>query len=217
MKQSRSTPCTEQRLARFITWARLMLGWIAMLMVSTGFKPDPRRLRRYGHLSLDRLARMVRNLIIIRACQIMPAPRLRAPPRRNVAPAGFTRRLERRQFLRSFAGSRLRRALRARDPATRISVLLAALRDIDVLARLVKRRLTRLRPVQPTEPPHDALRTLAIHAPCAADSSQLLFEPLIFSPRRTLFAAGAGARSIETRRRENPAPLRAPHCAPARR
>jgi len=171
MKQSRSTLCTEQRLARFITWARLMLGWVAMLMFSIGFKPDTRRLRRHGSVSVDGLARMVRNLIIIRASQIMPAPTLRAPPRRNFAPAGFTRRLERRQFLRSCAGSRLRRALRGRDPATRISVLLAALRDIDALARLVKRRLTRLRPVLPTEPPHDALRTLAIHAPCAADSS----------------------------------------------
>jgi len=171
MNPSQSNLCTEHRLARLAAWARLMLGWIAMLMFSAGFKPNRRRLHRYGDLSVHRLARMVRNLIIIRACQTAPPPTLRPPPRRNFAPTGFARRLHPRGFLRACAGSRLRRALRARDPATRISLLLGALCNLDAMATLVKRRLTRLRPVLPTRPPHDACRTLAALAPYATDSS----------------------------------------------
>lgn len=172
MNPSRSTLCTEHRLARLIAWTRLVLVWIAGLFFNEAFEPSLRRLDRYGFISLRTLKRRVRNLIIIHAAQhlgVRAGANLR--PRQDFAARGFSRRLRPRHFLRSIAGVRLRRALRSRDPATLISNLLTALREIDKLARSVARRLTRLAPLLVARPPCTVLRTLAVTAPCAADSS----------------------------------------------
>jgi hypothetical protein len=170
MNSSRTPICTTHRLARLIAWTRLVLAWVAMLMFSAAPKINARRLGRFANLSLDSLARRVRNLIIIRAAQLMN-PRRRAKQRFNFAASGFTRRTIPRQLLRSIGGSRLRRALGHCDPAARISMLLEALRDIDALARRIARYLTRLAPIIAVQPPQDAARTLAAFAPRAADSS----------------------------------------------
>jgi hypothetical protein len=94
MNPSRTPIITEHRLARLIAWTRLALAWVAMLMFSAAPKVSTRRLERFANLSLDSLARRVRNLIIIRAVQFLN-PR-RAPRQRfNFAPAGFASALSR--------------------------------------------------------------------------------------------------------------------------
>jgi hypothetical protein len=79
-------------------------------------------------------------------------------------------------WLRRVAGSWLRRSLASEGGAAlRISRLLAALADLDTLARRLVRRLrrglTRLRPIVMTRAPQSACTSLAEPAPCAADSS----------------------------------------------
>ncbi|MBC7769728.1 MAG: hypothetical protein H7124_13185 [Phycisphaerales bacterium] len=172
MTPSPTTSNTEhRRLARLIAWARLALVWFAMLMFAAAPPRNRRRLGRFALLSLDDLARLVRNLILARAAQLAGVGRAKRAPCRNYAPSGFSRRLRPRQVARSLAGSRLRRALRHRDRATRISILLAALRDLDAHARNVARKLTRLAPIIALQPPHHAVRTLARLPLVAADTS----------------------------------------------
>ncbi len=169
MNTPRSAPITERRLARLIAWTLLVLAWIAAFMFDREFRPGARRLHRFAFLSLPALKRCVRNLIVVRAALLLPARPERA--RRNHAPAGFTRRLEPRQALRSIAGARLRRALRARAPGELISVLIAALRDIDTLARAIAYPRTRLAPMLIVRPPRAALHTRPAPQPCAINSS----------------------------------------------
>jgi hypothetical protein len=160
---------TAQRYARLIAWTQLVLMLFAGL-IARAAPISTRRLERYGHISLDMLARRIRNLIILRAFQIM-RPRRMPRQRFNHAHAGFTRRIIPRQFLRSFGGSRLRRALRHRDPAARISILLAALQRIDAFARTITRYMTRLAPIIPLAPPCEAIPAFVAPAPSPADSS----------------------------------------------
>lgn len=170
MTPSRSTPISAQRLTRLTAWTRLALMWFAMFLLAPAALTNIRRLNRFGFLSLDDLTRCVRDLIVIRAAQIM-----RTPPQRrqrfDYAPPGFRRRMQPRQLIRAAAGARLRRALRHRDMATRISILLASLRDLDGFARAIARKLTRLAPILACAPPRESVRILACVAPYAADSS----------------------------------------------
>jgi hypothetical protein len=53
------------------------------------------------------------------------------------------RDLRRRHLLRSVIGSRLRRKLKHKDLATRIAILIAALRDLDSIARPLAQRMRR--------------------------------------------------------------------------
>lgn len=167
--QKPRTTITAHRISRLIAWTRLVLAWFASVLV-TAAPITKRRLNRFGHVLLNSLARHVRNLIILRSVEIL-RPRARRNQRRNFAPAGFERRITPRHFLRSLGGSRLRRAFRHKDRATRISILLEALANIDTLARRVGRYLTRLAPIIATAPPHQPTRSLTSLAPCAADSS----------------------------------------------
>lgn len=160
---------TPHRYARLIAWTQLVLMLFAGLIARTA-PISKRRLERYGHISLDMLARRIRNLIILRAIQILN-PRRTPRQRFNHAHAGFTRRIVPRQFLRSFGGSRLRRALRHRDPATRISILLAALQSIDTFARTITRYMTRLAAIIALAPPRDVIPAFAAPTPSPADSS----------------------------------------------
>jgi hypothetical protein len=78
--------------------------------------------------------------------------------------------------LRAVKGSRLRRRLRARDPAARFFAILAVMRDLDAeaarLARRLPRGLTRLRAIPPRRE-HAVVRPISCFAaPCAhADTS----------------------------------------------
>jgi len=172
-KPFRSTLCTEHRLARLAAWARLMLAWIAMLLFADDTpRPNRRHIKRYG-VSLDSMARMVRNLMIIRAAQLT-RPNLRT--RRqcpNYAPRGFAKRMRPRHAPRSVAGSRLRRALRRGDAGGRIALLLDLLANLDaaVAKFMPKPRRTRLSPLIVTGPAPDAVRSLAAPIAFATDSS----------------------------------------------
>ena len=117
-----------------------MLAWIAS--VFAGNRISSRHARQRGDISLQGLTRMVMELAVIRAGELA---RIR---RRKLTFFKRGRDLRRRHLLRSVIGSRLRRKLKHKDTATRIAMLIAALRDLDTIARpLAQRmrgRLTRL-------------------------------------------------------------------------
>ncbi|WP_395644994.1 hypothetical protein [Terricaulis sp.] len=177
MNPRRRRLLNPHRLARIILWARTMLAWLASVLFADAKPASRRRIRqRYGFAGLDWAARLVRGLAIIRAAEITgirPVPR---PQLRNAARPGFRRRITRGGIGRALAGARFRKALKARDPQQRLQLLLAAATDIDAFARryLVRRllrRLTKVCAVLMRAPPADALSSLAMPAPCAADSS----------------------------------------------
>jgi hypothetical protein len=171
------SPFNPHRIARLIAWLQAMLAWAASVLF-TDVAQSRRRIRqRYGFLSLDPLARLVRDLAIVRAADLM---HLRARPRfrgvRNAAAHGFRRCTTRGAWRRAIAGSRLRNALKHRDPLQRIQRLLAAIADIDAFARRylaprARRRLTRLFPLLVFAPPAAPLIALAAPEPYAANTS----------------------------------------------
>jgi hypothetical protein len=172
------SPFNPHRIARLIAWLRAMLAWAASVLFADTARPSRRHIRqRYRFLSLDPLARLVRDLAIVRATDLV---HLRSRPRsrgvRNAAAHGFRRRTTRGAWTRTIAGSRLRNALKHRDPAQRIHRLLAAIADIDAFARRylvprAKRRLTRLFPVLMFAPAAAPLVSCTAPDPCAADTS----------------------------------------------
>ncbi|MGE4038519.1 MAG: hypothetical protein AB7F85_12320, partial [Hyphomonadaceae bacterium] len=103
-------PISSHRLKRIALWAMAMLLWIAALC--GGAAPKARHVQQRGDTRLDELARMVRNLVIVRAVAMV------TPPRR---PARHGPRRTARHYLRSCAGAELRRLFRARDPRARVN------------------------------------------------------------------------------------------------
>jgi hypothetical protein len=131
---------TRHRRQRLVLWALAMLTWIAS--VFAGKAIATRHAQQRGDVSLEWIARMVMHLVVIRAGELA---RLR---RRRFTFFKHGRDLRRRHLLRSVIGSRLRRKLAHKDIAARIAMLIAALRDLDAIARplaqRMRRRLTRL-------------------------------------------------------------------------
>ena len=172
------SPITPHRFARLTAWLSAMLAWAGSVLFADAARPSRRHIRqRYGFLSLDPLARLVRDLAIVRAADLA---HLRTRPRfrgvRNAAAHGFRRCTARGAWRRAIAGSRLRNALKHRDPAQRIQRLLAAIADIDAFARRylaprAKRRLTRLFPILMLAPPAAPFFALAAPEPCAVNTS----------------------------------------------
>jgi hypothetical protein len=164
---------SQHRLERLATWSRLMLVWFAGIFA--GVCTKSRRLRRYGDLTLDRLAAQVAAIIYHRAVNLLS---LYARPQETVrvfGTRGFHQRTGPKSLIRAAHGSWLRKALRHRDPVARISILLHALAHIDryvarILPRL-KRRLTRIAARVIASPPAHALRSLARVETRATDSS----------------------------------------------
>ncbi|WP_395645280.1 hypothetical protein [Terricaulis sp.] len=112
-----------------------MLAWIAALL--SGAEPLRRHLRhRCRKMSLHVIVRLIKQLILVRAAQINGLRRKRRPILFK-----HGRDLRRRHFLRSLYGSKLRRALRHRDPLARIVLLAQALKDLDALAERFAQRL----------------------------------------------------------------------------
>lgn len=175
MQLQRSPLCSEHRLARFILWLGVLLAWFAAGALQRS-AASQRHHRRYGALTIETLTRAVRNIILIRAAQVLkPNPRHQVRGRANARP-GFRQSSWRRPSLRAIAGVELRRILRNRGSFIgRVIHLIAILRRVDALAaRLAHRRqrpFTRLRAITPIAPPNHAVRTICTSAPVAADSS----------------------------------------------
>ncbi|MBN8606986.1 MAG: hypothetical protein J0L81_08725 [Caulobacterales bacterium] len=164
---------SQHRLERLTTWSRLMLVWFVGAF--TGAMKNSRRLRRFGDLTLNALATQVAAIIFHRAVNLLS---LYARPQQVVrvfGTRGFKQRTGPKSLIRAAHGSWLRKALRHRDPAARISILLHALAHVDryvarILPRL-KRRLTRISARVIAAPPAHAVRSLADVEACVADSS----------------------------------------------
>jgi hypothetical protein len=126
---------SRHRRQRLVLWALAMLTWIAS--VFAGKAISLRHAHQRGDISLDWITRMVMQLAIIRAGELARLRRRR--------PTFFKRGrdLRRRHLLRSVIGSRLRRKLKHKDLATRIAILIAALRDLDSIARPLAQRMRR--------------------------------------------------------------------------
>jgi hypothetical protein len=149
-----------------------MLAWIAWVL-SAERAPNRRHVRRrYGFMSLDVLARRLALLIVVRAGELARVRRQRANP--------FFSRVRGRQvwprhITRSIIGGRLRRALKHKDFATRVTILLDAARRLDVWAAQHAKRLrhgmTRLWAVRLKPEPDSPAADLACPSAVFADSS----------------------------------------------
>mgnify|MGYP000499719707 CR=1 FL=1 len=160
------------RFDRLTAWARLVLLWMGALMFAPPGAPfNRRRIARYQHMTLGRMANTVARLILIRAAILYAPPRRHRRTSRHFAPNGVRQRATPHHLVRSAIGSRIRRALRHRDPGQRLAILLDALVNIDALARKLYRRLTRLRPLIVARPRASAWQSAPALAPAAADTS----------------------------------------------
>ena len=165
------------RFARLIAWAQAMLGWAALMLFTDATTLNRRHIRqRYCFLSFDRIERIVRKLAIVRAAQLAHLRMRPRPAVRNAAAPGFRRRIVRGGLWRAIGGSRLRRALKHKDPAKRLQRLIAALADIDAFTRRymlarARRRLTRLCAVLMVAPSPDRILLGPSASPCAANTS----------------------------------------------
>jgi hypothetical protein len=160
---------TQHRRQRLALWALAMLSWVAAVLCGARDVTVRQLRQRYARVSIERLTRLIVNLLLIRAREL--APIRKGKPR-------YWRRgrhLVARHFIRSLIGSKLRRVLKHKDLATRVANLIAVLRNLDAAARQLaarmKRRLTRLLPIKPAPMPADALISLVAPAPSFADSS----------------------------------------------
>jgi hypothetical protein len=125
---------TSHRRQRLVLWALTMLTWIASLL--GGAMPLRRHLRqRYRKMSLDGIALMIKQLILVRAGEI------NSRRKRRLVFSKRGRDLRRRHFMRSIYGAKLRRALKHRDPLARIAILADALKHLEVLAQWFAKRL----------------------------------------------------------------------------
>lgn len=160
---------TQHRRQRLVLWALAMLTWVEAVLFGNGNVTWRQLHQRCERLSLHGLARMVLYLIILRASDIA------GRRRRKLRFWKYGRDLRRSHLMRSLVGSKLRRALKHRDLATRIAKLIAALRNLDAharpLAQRMRRRLTRLWAITPTASPAEALVASPASAPAYPDSS----------------------------------------------
>ena len=165
MKTHRLLTTAHQR-RRLALWALTMLRWIAGVVFAA--KPvSARQVRaRHGRVSLERLTRLVVQLLIIRSAELAQRKRGRVRFFRH------GRDLRPRHYIRSLLGARLRGVLKPKHLAARIDALIRALRHLDRYARqLAKRRITRLWSVKPAPAPAAAIVSAPILAFAFADSS----------------------------------------------
>ena len=174
--QIKPPPINAHRLARLIVLARAVIVWAAAVFFES-LIPSRRRIRqRYGMLSIDKLTRMVRNLLIARVGQLARGRSTTMRRPRNYAPPGFRRRMRARNLLRSIGGGRLRRFMNAGGDAARFARILQIVGDLDTYARafLLRRAengVNRLMPLLAIRPPHARGNTLGAPAPACADTS----------------------------------------------
>jgi hypothetical protein len=170
MQTPRRPYLAPHRRQRLILWALAMLTWIASVLASIA--PTRRHLSQRGAMSIHRLARMVKQLVLLRAADIAGMKRKTRPP--LLFKQG--RDMRRRHIMRSMVGSRLRRALDHRDPVARIAILIDALTHLDAWAARFAKHIScgfaRLWSIAPA-PMTDAVLLLGPPAPPPAccDSS----------------------------------------------
>jgi hypothetical protein len=159
---------TQRRLQRYILWAIALLSWIAAV-ISGARRPNSRQLRDRGDIAFTDLTRLVRTLLLARALNILRY-RQRTPTRNW----RHGRDLRRRHFMRSLFGSKLRRLLRHKHPATHIAQLIAVLRNLGAyaaqLARCFRKRRRLWRSVPPIAAPQ-VVRGAPAPAPAGFDTS----------------------------------------------
>jgi hypothetical protein len=163
---------SKHRRARLTAWTLAILAWLAWVF-SADRAPKRRHMRkRYGFISLDRLARRVALLVIIRAVELGGIRRYKSNP--------FFLRLRGRDrwprhVTRSLIGGRLRRALKHESFSARVAILTDALNYLDLwAARHAARRrrgMTRLWPLLAAPTPAAPIAALAAPAAFLADSS----------------------------------------------
>lgn len=143
-----------------------MLLWLRSVLTSAHIMSRRHIRQRGGFFTLDRLARLIANLIVIRAAEIAGN---RGPRKRLFRERGVD--LKRRHFRRSVIGLRLRRALKHRDFDTRIAILIRTLHDIDSMAaRLARRMMRRVTKLWAILPCASAPEPRAAGAACASFS-----------------------------------------------
>lgn len=156
---------------------RTMLVWAALILFSPSASANRRHIRRrYWFLSLDPIEELVRILCLVRAVELARRRASRRPMVRPIVGANFGQRAHRGALMRAHIGAPLRKALKHRDPRQRISRLLAALADIDGMARRymlrrVLRPLGKLWAITIRASVADACVSAPALAPCAADTS----------------------------------------------
>jgi hypothetical protein len=132
-------PISEHRLNRYHRWMLLWLTWFAaFLNEARAFAPFSAQATRIAHQWLDRIERLLVNIVLLRA-----APRVRL----NNTPKHSPRRRIGTHMRRAIIGSAMRRALRSKDLNQRIAALSQNVGAL--VARLLKRLprgLTRRRP-----------------------------------------------------------------------
>lgn len=148
--------------------ALAMLTWVASVLA--GRWPRQRHLRQRGDVTIDRLALLVKKLIVVRAGDF-------ARLKRNGRVLYFKhgRDLRRANLVRSVIGSQLRRALDDRDPSKRVATLIEALTHLDAWAARFAKRLRcgfkRIWSIAPKPMPAAVIFGPPASAPGCADSS----------------------------------------------
>jgi hypothetical protein len=166
---------SAHRFTRLVLWLEGVLAWFALGCPARN-AAERRHHARLGGLSRTRLIHTVRNVIIIRAAEIVALKRsFRTSGRRplNVAP-GF-RRAPFGNLLRSVGGVWLRRKLKVRGGIVAQALhLLAVLRQLHAIAvrfaRLRRHGLTRPRAIICCAPRADAVFDL-VAPPMRADDT----------------------------------------------
>lgn len=159
-------------------WAVLLLAWLATHLFNDTPPPGRRRIRqRYNFASLGWVYRLLRALVIVRSVQLTGIRSRLRRTARDAAPAGFRRRIGRRNpSMRTIFGARARKALHAKSLHQRIQRLAVAFSDIDAFTRRyiaprARSGLSKLYAIIPHAPPADAVRVLATPALSASDTS----------------------------------------------
>lgn len=161
---------SRHQRARLIAWTLALLLWFARVLPA-GLAPARRHIRqRCAFFDLNWIARWISGLVLLRAHELAGLSRRTPPPLYR-----YGRRRKPASFLRSAFGARLRRALKHRDVATRISILIDALRRLDAFAarftKRLQRKFTRLWPILATQGAQRAPTAEPAPALCADDSS----------------------------------------------
>ncbi len=173
MRAPRQPISSHHRFMRLCAWFGALLAWFARGALCAT-PADRRHTARYQRVRVGHLVCALRDLIVIRAAQMMPPRSPRAPI--NYAAPGFARRIAGSPSLRTILGSDLRRRMKVRGGLIAHAVhLIAMLAHIDAFAARIVRRLhagaTRVRPLIIVAPPATATRAHEPSAPCAADTS----------------------------------------------